>query len=39
VYAAFDGLFQQCLLRHLAGDTCAADEMRVGTRTLLERLV
>ena len=44
VYAAFDGLFQQCLLRHLAGeadagDTSAADELRAGTRTLLERLV
>ncbi|MFC5064278.1 TetR/AcrR family transcriptional regulator [Actinomycetospora atypica] len=39
VYAAFDGLFQQCLLRLLAGDAAAADDLRAGTRTLLERLV
>ena len=38
-YAAFDGLFQQALMRHLAGDPDALDDLRAGTRTLLERLV
>lgn len=38
-YAAFDGIFQQALIRHLAGDTDALDELRAGTRLLLERLV
>ena len=38
-YAAFDGLFQQALMRHLAADPAAPDELRAGTRLLLERLV
>jgi AcrR family transcriptional regulator len=38
-YAAFDGLFQQALLRHLAADPTALDDLRAGTRLLLERLV
>jgi hypothetical protein len=38
-YAAFDGLFQQALLRHLAADPAALDDLRAGTRLLLERLV
>lgn len=38
-YAAFDGLFAQALLRHLAGDPGALDDLRSGTRLLLERLV
>jgi len=38
-YAAFDGLFQQALLRHLSGDADALDGLRAGTRTLLTRLV
>jgi AcrR family transcriptional regulator len=38
-YAAFDGLFQQALLRHLAADPEALDDLRAGTRLLLERLV
>ncbi|GAA4936639.1 TetR family transcriptional regulator [Actinomycetospora succinea] len=37
-YAAFDGLFQQALLRHLAGDPAALDDVRAGTRVLLTRL-
>jgi AcrR family transcriptional regulator len=39
VYAALDGLFQQALLRHLAGDPAALDELRSGTRTVLVGLV
>jgi AcrR family transcriptional regulator len=39
VYAAFDGLFQQALLRHLAGDPDALDDLRAGTRALLTGLV
>lgn len=38
-YAAFDGLFQQALIRHLAEDADALDDLRAGTRLLLERLV
>ncbi|MEJ2864741.1 TetR/AcrR family transcriptional regulator [Actinomycetospora flava] len=38
-YAAFDGLFQQALLRHLSGDPAALDDLRAGTRLLLTRLV
>jgi AcrR family transcriptional regulator len=38
-YAAFDGLFQQALLRHLAEDPAALDDLRAGTRVLLERFV
>jgi AcrR family transcriptional regulator len=38
-YAAFDGLFAQALLRHLAGEPAALDDLRSGTRLLLERLV
>ncbi|MDD7939473.1 TetR/AcrR family transcriptional regulator [Actinomycetospora lutea] len=38
-YAAFDGLFQQSLLRHLSGDADALDDLRAGTRALLTRLV
>lgn len=38
-YALFDGLFQQALLRHLAGSTTALDDLRRGARELLPRLV
>jgi AcrR family transcriptional regulator len=38
-YAMFDGLFQQALLRHLAGSTEALDDLRRSTRELLPRLV
>jgi AcrR family transcriptional regulator len=38
-YAMFDGLFQQALLRHLAGSTAALDDLRRGARELLPRLV
>lgn len=38
-YAMFDGLFQQALLRHLAGSTQALDDLRRAARELLPRLV
>ncbi|TCK21549.1 TetR/AcrR family transcriptional regulator [Pseudonocardia endophytica] len=37
-YAAFDGLFQQALLRHLSGSGAALDDLRAGARELLPRL-
>ncbi|MFD4195414.1 TetR family transcriptional regulator [Amycolatopsis thermoflava] len=37
-YALFDGLFQQALLRHLAGSETALDDLRAGARDLLPRL-
>lgn len=37
-YAMFDGLFQQALLRHLAGRATAADDLRTGVRDLMERV-
>lgn len=37
-YAAFDGLFQQALLRHLSGVDTAADDLRAGARDLLPLL-
>ena len=38
-YALFDGLFQQALLRHLAGSEQALEDLRRGCRELLPRLV
>ncbi|MDN5916188.1 MAG: TetR/AcrR family transcriptional regulator [Pseudonocardia sp.] len=38
-YAAFDGLFQHALLRHLSGSETALDDLRAGARQLLPRLV
>jgi AcrR family transcriptional regulator len=38
-YAVFDGLFQQGLLKHLAGDPGAAAELRAGVHAVLERLL
>ena len=35
IYAMFDGLFQQALLRHLAGADGATDELREGTEQFL----
>jgi AcrR family transcriptional regulator len=35
-YAMFDGLFQQALLRHLAGTAGAADDLRAGALQLIE---
>ena len=38
-YAMFDGLFQQALLRHLAGSATALDDLRRACSELLPRLV
>jgi AcrR family transcriptional regulator len=38
-YAIFDGLFQQGLLKHLAGSTEAADDLRQQVEGLLDRLL
>lgn len=37
-YGAFDGLFQQALLRHLSGSPVALDDLRSGAGDLLRRL-
>lgn len=38
-YAMFDGVFQQALLRHLAGQQGALDELRAGAGQLLRLVV
>lgn len=38
-YALFDGLFENSLVRHLAGDGAAGERLRSGSRLLLTRLV
>jgi len=38
-YAVFDGLFENCLMRHLAGDSAAADRLRTQAAWLLPRLM
>lgn len=38
-YAIFDGLFQQALLRHLAGDGEAAHQLQQSVETILDRLI
>lgn len=37
IYAVFDGLFQQCLLKHLAGDQQAIGHMQTDVRAVLAR--
>jgi AcrR family transcriptional regulator len=37
-YATFDGLFENCLVRHIGGDAGAADELRTGARWLIGTL-
>ena len=39
IYAAFDGLFQQCLLRHLAGEADAIDDMKQGVRDAMRVVI
>lgn len=39
VYAMFDGVFQQALLRHIAGQRAALDELRAGSVQLLRLVV
>jgi AcrR family transcriptional regulator len=38
-YAMFDGLFQQCLLRHLSGDRKAIASMQAGVRLIVMQLL
>jgi AcrR family transcriptional regulator len=38
-YALFDGLFQQGLIKHLAGDPNAVEDFRIATRDVLARLL
>jgi AcrR family transcriptional regulator len=38
MYAIFDGLFQQALWRHLAGDPTAAEDLRSGVIEVLARV-
>lgn len=38
LYAVFDGLFQQCLLKHLSGDKTAVAEMQADVRLVLARI-
>jgi len=38
VYAVFDGLFQQALIRHLAGSAGAARDLEENVRRVLESL-
>ncbi|CCH77722.1 Transcriptional regulator, TetR family [Nostocoides japonicum T1-X7] len=38
-YAVFDGLFETCLMRHIAGDECAAPRLRAESAQLLPMLV
>jgi AcrR family transcriptional regulator len=37
-YALIDGIFQQCLIKHLAGDQKAIADMQEQVRALIERL-
>jgi AcrR family transcriptional regulator len=39
VYAMFDGLFQQCLLKHLSGDRKAIPAMGTNVRLIVAQLV
>ena len=39
MYAVFDGLFQQALLRQLAGDTAAPGDLRAAVGQVLPHLV
>lgn len=38
-YALFDGVFQQCLLKYLCGDTMAIPEMQASVRLLVRQLL
>jgi AcrR family transcriptional regulator len=39
LYAVFDGLFQQALLRRLADDPAAAEDLRAGVRAVLAQVL
>jgi AcrR family transcriptional regulator len=38
IYAMIDGLFQQCLLKHLSGDAQAIDQMQSDVRLVLSKI-
>ena len=38
-YSVFDGLFENCLMRHIAGDGTAADRLRTEAAWLLTRVM
>ncbi len=38
IYAMIDGLFQQCLLKHLSGDADAVDQMQADVRLVLSKI-
>ena len=38
IYAMIDGLFQQCLLKHLSGDPRAIDQMKDDVRLVLSKI-
>ena len=38
IYAMIDGLFQQCLLKHLSGDAQAIDRMQADIRLVLSKI-
>ena len=38
-YAIFDGIFQQCLIRHLAGNKKAIAAMQASVRLIVEQLI
>jgi hypothetical protein len=38
IYAMIDGLFQQCLLKHLSGDAHAIDQMQADVRLVLSKI-
>ena len=39
LYATFDGLFQQCLLKHLSGDTRAIAAMQKNVRAVVAQFI
>ena len=38
IYAMIDGLFQQCLLKHLSGDPHAIDQMQADVRLVISTI-
>jgi len=38
IYAMIDGLFQQCLLKHISGDPHAIDQMQADVRPVISKI-
>jgi hypothetical protein len=38
IYALLDGLFQQCLLKHLSGDAQAIAQMQAALRLVVSKI-